>query len=547
MQRYFCALTLCVVAIVALSPQSGYGLAESTACDGSNAQAVHELGFAGQDVNVGLISSRNTRITHEAFKDSNDISHAFSYDFSGEGIAVSSHDTWVAGIIASKGGISSNPNDIGVAPESDIHSARIADNNNDVYYSYLSNALEGLVINNDCRVVATGASLGTEGDGQTQWTIIYDYYAYEHNAIFAIPAGNSGSQVDIFGDAYNGITTGGLIVTEPDVYLKVGSSSGSGPTADGRRKPDVVAPSQSQTMPSGGSDTSWYEWTAADGATSLSTPHTAGIAALLLSLADTTAEPNDNKNEVIKAVIVNSAFPNIIDKSGNQTNPADPNNTWHPQRSYGRIDCLRAHELLDANQITPDVNTTQQKGWAFGTVEPGSEHIYTIIAQSNCRLIATLNWNRRIEWTENKPPNGKIDAGELDAYLANLDMEIYQPNEPNIAIFSEEVSGLDPNNNLEKCDILLETDGNYTIKIINNSDNGETASYGLAFELYPLIDGDFSPADYIVDYEDLSTLAYQWLTENDETDLIEDGITNMLDFAAFVSNWLEIDPTYYQQ
>jgi len=549
--RYTCILTFCIIAAAALCPEAlmpkAHGLAESTGPDGSNAQAVHGLGQTGQDVNVGLISVGNARITHEAFKDSNGIPHAFSYDFTGDGTYTSNHDTWVAGIVASRGD-ASHPNDIGVAPGVDIHSARVFDANSVTYFHYLRDALQHLVTNHNCRVIVTGIQLTETADGQSNWTLLYDYYGYLYNVVFANPAGKDSNNPTIFGDGYNGITTGGLVVTESDVYLKIGTNSNIGPTEDGRRKPDLAAPSQNQTMPSGGSDTSWHTWTYADGATSLSTPHTAGTAALLLGLADETPNTSDNQNEVIKAVIVNSTFPNIYDNLGNPTNPTDPNNTWHRHRGYGRIDALKAYELLNADQVAPDdPNITQQKGWAFDILPAQQVHTYTICAQRHYRLAATLSWNRRIEWID-EVPNGKIDPNELYPHLADLDLRIYEPNEPN-AIFSEENNGLDPNDNLEKCDILLAVNGNYTVKIVNDSNNGEIAGYGLAFKLRPPIIGDFAPLDYIVDYADLATLAQQWLWEGPdlEADLIGDGIINLADFAEFANYWLETDPAYYQQ
>jgi hypothetical protein len=50
-----------------LAIQKAYALAESTAQGGSNAQAVHQLGETGEDVNVGLIAARNVLTAHEAF------------------------------------------------------------------------------------------------------------------------------------------------------------------------------------------------------------------------------------------------------------------------------------------------------------------------------------------------------------------------------------------------------------------------------------------------------------------------------------------------
>ena len=383
-------------------------MAESTAQGGSNAQAVHALGETGEDVNVGLITARNVLTTHEAFYDKDingsptGLTHAFNYDFSGDGIAPASHDTWMAGIVASRGGIS-YPDYIGVAPGADIHCARVADNNNSISFSWLNNALNELITGQNCRVIVTGFSLGLDPDGQSVLTLLYDYYAYHYNVIFANAAGNETTQIAVFGDAYNGITTGGLILNDPNneyLYARVGSSSGSGPTSDGRRKPDVVAPSQNQTIPNASADNSWSTWTSGGGETSLSMPHTAGVAALLLGLADDTPDPCDSQDEVIRAVIVNSTFPNIDDKSGSSTNPADPNNLWNKDRGYGRIDALRAYQLLDSNRVFTDVNITEEKGWAFSAIDPCQQHTYTIYAPKHYRLVATLTWDRRVEWEE---------------------------------------------------------------------------------------------------------------------------------------------------
>ena len=86
-----------------------------------------------------------------------------------------------------------------------------------------------------------------------------------------------------------------------------------------------------------------------------------------MGTADGTGDPDDNQSEVIKVVIVNSAFGNINDKGGNPTYPADPNNTWHSDRGYGRIDALRAYELLSADKVAEGADITQARGWAYDT------------------------------------------------------------------------------------------------------------------------------------------------------------------------------------
>jgi hypothetical protein len=540
--KYRYVLTIGVVCIAilcnGLAIQKVYALAESTAQSGSNAQAVHQLGETGENVNVGLITGRNILTTHEAFydKDANGnpigSTHAFNYDFSGSGIAPANHDTWMAGIVASRGGIL-HPDDIGVAPGADIHCARVANNSDSIYFSWLNNALDELVTGQNCRVIVTGFSLGLDPNGQSQWTLLYDYYAYTHNVIFANAAGNENTQIAVFGDAYNGITTGGLDVTYDDEYGRVGSLSGSGPTSDGRRKPDIVAPSQNQTMPSAADNNSWSTWTSNGGHTSLSMPHTAGVAALLLGLADDIPDPCDSQDEVIRAVIVNSTFPNIDDKSGSSTNPADPNNLWNKDRGYGRIDALRAYQLLDSNRVFTDVNITEEKGWAFSAIDPLQEHIYVIYAQKHYRLLATLTWDRRVEWTDTLHP-----------YLADLDLRIYEPNDTN-AIFSKQAFGFDPNDNLIKCDILLTRSGQYTLRVVNNSTD-ETAHYGFAYELLPPLSGDFN-LDYIVDYNDLRRIAEDWLqpAAGSDADLFQDNFIDFRDFALLAENWLITDPAYH--
>ena len=82
MLRNIRTFIFCLIAAMAVWPDilmpKAYGLAESTGPDGSNAQGVHALGETGKGVNVSIISARNTRVTHEAFKDPNGVSHADS-------------------------------------------------------------------------------------------------------------------------------------------------------------------------------------------------------------------------------------------------------------------------------------------------------------------------------------------------------------------------------------------------------------------------------------------------------------------------------------
>ena len=126
-------------------------------------------------------------------------------------------------------------------------------------------------------------------------------------------------------------------------------------------------------------------------------------------------------------------------------------------------------------------------------------------------------------------------------------MTVYAPYEPN-AIFNKTMFGYNTSDNLIKCDLLILTPGDYTITIANNSTSNETANYGFAFELHPIMAGDLPPIDYVVNYNDLSTLAADWLSDDSPLDslLAPNGIIDFADFAILAQNWLQIDPLYYQ-
>ena len=508
---------------------SVYALQGSTAANGSNAQAVHDINITGRGIKVGLITAKNVQADHLAFLDPNGQTGVFNHDYTGNGFAYDFHDTPFAGIIKSRGSYD-HPNDIGVAPDSVIHCGRVVNNSDSLYFDDLQDALYDLIHTIGCKVIVTGIQLPPTVD--PNWSRMYDYYAEHYDVVFANAAGNFYPNITVFGDCYNGITTGGLEDPITDNYFRVGDVSNPGPTIDGRRKPEVMAPSTYQVAPgySSGSNNYWNTGYG-DGATSWSVPHTAGVAALLLEYANQTAEPNDGHNVVIKAVIVNSTFPNIDDKAGNPTNPANPANVWHNERGYGRIDALRAFNTLSAGRIVKSVTVTSTAGWAYDTVSSGATHNYFIAGKKNERFVLTVTWNRVIK------KSGSNYSMEVPKF--NLDITVKNPFGG--TIFSE----TDDGNNLEKIDLILPADGNYTVSLENTT--SKSRAYGLAFELLPPLTGDFD-INYIVDGSDLRQIALDWLTAGPDTDIVPDtpdGVVNWLDFAKFADHWFEIDKRYY--
>ncbi|MCD4830320.1 MAG: S8 family serine peptidase [Anaerohalosphaeraceae bacterium] len=497
---------------------SAFALSDSVGPNGSNALAVHQLGYTGVGVNIGLVTAGNPLETHSAFLDSNSVVHVVNHDASP---VYNNHDTPFAGLVVSNGDVS-HPNDIGVAPGAIAHCKQTSSN--------AQAALQELIVNQGCRIIVTGIDWsGSTANGQSQPTCMYDYYADTYDVVFANAAGNNGSSgVSVAGDAYNGITTGSLADPDPNVYTKVGNLSGVGPTVDSRRKPDVVAPSTNQIRPD--EDGGWNE-TSNSGATSWAVPHTAGVAALLLDYVDNGpgVDAVTSHNVVIKAAIVNSAFPNMDSKSGNSTNPADPNNLWHSERGYGRIDAFRALQTIAGDRVKPLDTVTAEKGWGYEPINESASHSYNFVGRKNDRLVFTVAWNREITkagsiYLEKIP---KMDIDVAISYSAgSLPFDNDRPD------------------NLEKFDIVLPKDDVYTIELTNMTSN-ENRAYGFAFELRPALDGDLN-VNYTVDKQDLHLLVDKWLDSVlFEDDIYRDGTINFFDFAQMARYWWEIDAMYY--
>ncbi|RKY13472.1 MAG: hypothetical protein DRP52_02715, partial [Planctomycetota bacterium] len=124
--------------------------------------------------------------------------------------------------------------------------------------------------------------------------------------------------------------------------------------------------------------------------------------------------------------------------------------------------------------------------------------------------------------------HGIIEDGELEASLADLDLEIYDPDDYDNAITTK-FSAID---NLEKFDLLLTKTGDYLIKVVNQSGN-ESADYAIAFELLEPLEADYN-TDYVVNGLDFSKLSAEWL-----------NTLNLNDLLILAQEWLTYDPKYY--
>ncbi len=445
--------------------QTTFALTEALGADGINVHAVHKAGITGDGVNIGLLSKGNARDGHIAFDRTGGNSAVILHDFTGTGLSRSGHDTQMAGILASAGS-PIHLEAVGVCPGANVHSSRITTKR-------IHDALETLITKHHCRVIVTGIQVGTDSlaaDGRSILSKLYDYYAETYDVIFATAAGNNCPQISVFGDSYNGITTAGLVKDANGRYQKIGSASNKGPTADRRRKPDVAAPTQGLFAPSAKGDNFWDTLDGSGrGLTSFAVPQTAGVAALLLEAAGKTNVQDDDRSEVIKAAIVNSASAHWPDPNDPPKNPADTTTAWDAASGYGRLNAMRAYQTLIGGCIEKDKTAENQRGWAYAAIKAESEDVYHIAGKKGARLIATVTWHRKL-----KKLSSHIYLDRHPAFYLNL--KIVAPDGKTVLF---EPAG---RNNLIKIDHWCETDGEYQI-ILKNPTTAENHDYGLAFEI----------------------------------------------------------------
>ena len=448
------------------------GIKEALGEQGINAYAVHEKGITGAGVNIALLSNGNIRDGHAAFERSSG-SAVKNYDFTGSGLSRSSHDTHMAGIILSAGS-ANHPDQIGIAPGARLHSGRFSNKN--LYQKTITRALDDLITRRHCRIIMTGIQLPKDivpANGDSKWTQLYDYYAETYDVIITPAAGNSAGTITVFGDGYNGITTAGLVRSDPNgPYDSIGTASNPGPTTDGRKKPELCAPTQGLTAPTGSGDDLWKTLDPTGrGLTSYAIPHTAGVAALLFEAAAKSTVENDDRTEVIKAVIINSADPSAFLANGSIASSADSITSWNPKSGYGKLDALKAYNTLMGGPITPNTLSKKNLGWAYGVMNADQEHIYRIQGKPQLRLVVTVTWHRKLK---------RIETLFLDeSPRFQLNLKIVSPSGN---VLSFETAGKD---NLIKTDILLKEDGPYLITL-KNPTSAKERDYGMALELLPL-------------------------------------------------------------
>jgi len=303
------------------------------------------------------------------------------------------------------------------------------------------------------------------------------------------------------------------------------SSTSTGPTIDGRRKPEVMSAGQS-VLSSGGN--SGCGTTSLSG-TSMATPGVSGTAILVRdyfasgfypSGARTAIDSFTPSGSLLKAMIVNSA----VDVTGIPGFPST-------REGWGRLIIDNSVYFVgDARTLmVRDVRNDDSRA-----LETGGTHIFGIQAGSDDQLKVTLSWF-----------DAPALAGTTYAPVNNLNLEVESPSGIMYLgnAFGGGVSvaagGADAVNNLEQVLLAAPQAGMWTIRVRGSAVNDGPQGYALvvtgevADSLCPS-DFDFSGA---TDSDDIVGFFEAWDTGAAAADINRSGGVDSDDVVMFFESW----------
>ncbi|KAA0217233.1 MAG: hypothetical protein DYG94_01660 [Leptolyngbya sp. PLA3] len=307
-------------------------------------------------------------------------------------------------------------------------------------------------------------------------------------------------------------------------------SGGSGPTNDGRRKPEIYSPGCSTRSASAGTSCSVTSLTG----TSMAAPSIAGCAALARQYftdgfyPSGAANPNDGftpSGALVKAALLNSA----VDMTGVTGYPSN-------REGWGRV--LLANSLVFSDgartMIIRDVRNAADDAMNTGDFV---EFQFDVNSFSQALRVA-LVWH---------DAPGAVNANP--AYVNDLNLTVTAPSgEYKGNVFSSGISATggayDSKNNVEMIYLPAPVAGTYTLRIDAAAVNSGTQGYAL------VVTGDVTEVvvdpcvadwnnDGTVDFFDAQAFLADFSAQTPEADLTDDGIYDFFDiqwFLQLVSN-----------
>jgi len=259
--------------------------------------------------------------------------------------------------------------------------------------------------------------------------------------------------------------------------------SSRGPTADGRRKPDIVAPGYSilsasskggqsgecdpANKPTGGSGV--YSGISFMAGTSMATPVTSGTAALVRQYfvegyyptgVKTSANALQPKASLIKAVLLNSG--QKLSGARNSDDSVTSTAMYDFNEAFGRINLVKTLKLSGANTISTLAVDAE--------ISAGATDTYTFpVNTASCSaddLSVTLVWT-----------DPAASPGCTSCVINNLDLKVTKPS---AIYYPNGLSGADNINNAERVRISNPTNGvTYTATVTATNINTATQKYSI--------------------------------------------------------------------
>lgn len=344
----------------------------------------------------------------------------------------------------------------------------------------------------------------TAAQAQSEQTLIdgeYDNYTNTYGTIFVSAVGDGSaevgthSQINPPATAYNSIAVG--------AYPYTTTSSGIGPTSDGRSAPDIVAPGS---------------------ATSYTTPLVSGAAAIMVQAGTLAAGYSSGDGftnqaaystaatdeRTVKALLLNGAVKpggwtnSYSINSGTYTyNPISTTTTTplDPRYGSGILNVDNTYNNLIAGRVVASsVNNstaaltsstiTHNEGWDYSSITSGltannvAHYVFNLSAASQrYNLTSTLVWNAQTQASLVRTVGG-TQKPSFSETLNQLDLNIYNSAGTLVASSASTVD------NLQQLYVLGLTPGSYDLQVVDLGGAATWASptdpYALAFNFQPV-------------------------------------------------------------
>lgn len=386
------------------------------------------------------------------------------------------HGTFVTGIV-----MSSDATFTGMAPDARYVNARSINVNNGFDTTTWIEDGAGFAIDNGATIL--NFSLGTFASlssGTLDLDEMLDWASSQRGVISVVSAGNDGNtadpQVGSPAGAFNVVTVG---ATEAPTYDQVTGFSSTGPTDDGRIKPDIVAPGTSITSLNDDWETG-PDFRVSQG-TSFAAPLVAGALAQVTDYGLINGLSTDPR--VLRATLYNSAE-KIADKSGDPWAPdaaSDVGGVYtvtsplNPESGVGQLDAATLAEQYMAGEQGP--GTIGELGWDLNIIDAGGTATYEfaldLVAGSD--FAATLVWDRVVDLIFDDG-DGALDSGEIFSALGltNLDLALLLDG-VEVAVSESTVDSV------EHLFFTIPETGAYTLEVRNAIGGFDDTIYGLAW------------------------------------------------------------------